>query len=398
MIIDGDITMKNLTKLSYLAASIVLAAGNAQAKGFDIGGTTVNFGGFVKLDAMVSQSDGEIAGIGRDFYVPSLTPIGGDSTTRFDMHARQSRFFFSTVTELENGDKVTGHLEFDMMTSNNGNDERTTNGYSPVMRHAFLKYNNWTLGQTWSNFMDLASLPESLDFVGNPDAAIFIRQAQVRFSQGNFSVSLENPESTVTPFNGGGRITTDDNAMPDFTASYNLKMDWGVVKIAALLRQISIDGSYNGVVYDDSVMSYGISVSTKVNFSNNDDLRVTFNAGKGLGRYIGLNTVNGAVLTTADANAKLETIDAMGVSVAYRHLWSESLRSNFIFSTLNVDNETAYTGAAVTKSTQSYSANLLYQATPKLMVGMEYRFANRQIESGTEGDMNRVQFSAKYDF
>ncbi|CAM3844894.1 DcaP family trimeric outer membrane transporter [Rheinheimera salexigens] len=390
--------MKHLTKLSYLAACITLAAGNAQAAGFDIGGTTVNFGGFVKLDAMVSQSDGEIAGVGRDFYVPSLTPIGGDSTTRFDMHARQSRFFFSTATELEGGDKITGHLEFDMMTSNNGNDERTTNGYSPVMRHAFIKYKNWTLGQTWSNFMDLASLPETLDFVGNPDASIFIRQAQVRYTQGDFSVAVENPESTVTPFGGGGRITTDDNAMPDLTASYNLKTDWGVVKIAGLLRQISIDGSYNGTAYDDSVTSYGVSVSTKVNFSNNDDLRVTFNMGKGLGRYIALNTVNGAVLNGLGSDAKLETIDSMGYSVAYRHLWNETLRSSFVYSALNIDNDTDYTGNSVTKSTHSYSANLLYQATKKLMVGIEYKFANREIEAGADGDMNRVQFSAKYDF
>ncbi len=387
--------MKKITTVSYLAACVALGAGSVQAAGFDIGGTTVNFGGFVKLDAMVSDSDGEIAALGRDFYVPALTPIGGDSTTRFDMHARQSRFFFSTSTELENGEKITGHLEFDFMTSNNGNDERTTNGYSPVLRHAFIKYKNWTLGQTWSNFMDLASLPDTLDFVGNPDAAIFIRQAQVRYTNGNFAIAVENPESTITPFGGGARITTDANATPDITASYTKKTDWGVFKVAGLLRQIAIDGTYSGVRYDDEVTSYGISVSTKIDFSNKDDLRITFNTGKGLGRYVGLNTVNGAVL---DANGNLEAIDVTAFSVAYRHLWSDQWRSTFLYSTLMADNDTALTGVAVTKSTHSYSANLLYQATKKLMVGVEYKFANREVESGLDGDMNRVQFSAKYDF
>jgi len=387
--------MKKITTVSYLAACVALGAGSVQAAGFDIGGTTVNFGGYVKLDAMITSADGEIAAVGRDFYVPALTPIGGESTTRFDMHARQSRFFFSTATELEDGSKINGMLELDFMTSVNGNDERTVNGYSPVLRHAFIKYKNWTVGQTWSNFMDLASLPDTLDFVGNPDAAIFIRQAQVRYTHGNFSFAVENPESTVTPFGGGTRITTDANATPDFTASYNLKTDWGVVKVAGLLRQIAIDGTYNGVRYDDEVTSYGLSVSTKIDLANKDDIRITLNTGKGLGRYVGLNTINGAVL---DANGNLEAIDVTAFSVAYRHLWNDQWRSTFLYSTLMADNDTALTGVLTTKTTQSYSANLLYQATKKLMVGVEYKFANRELESGLDGDMNRVQFSAKYDF
>lgn len=387
--------MKKITTVSYLAACVALGAGSVQAAGFDIGGTNVTFGGYVKLDAMVSDADGEIAAVGRDFYVPALTPVGGDSTTRFDMHARQSRFFFATATELEDGSKINGMVELDFMTSNNGNDERTVNGYSPVLRHAFIKYKNWTVGQTWSNFMDLASLPDTLDFVGNPDAAIFIRQAQVRYTHGNFAFAVENPESTVTPFGGGARITTDANATPDFTASYNLKTDWGVVRVAGLLRQIAIDGTYSGVRYDDEVTSYGLSVSTKIDLANKDDIRITLNTGKGLGRYVGLNTINGAVL---DANGNLEAIDVTAFSVAYRHLWNDQWRSTFLYSTLMADNDTALTGVGATKTTQSYSANLLYQATKKLMVGIEYKFANRELESGADGDMNRIQFSAKYDF
>lgn len=216
--------MRQRKTLNALTAAVALAltAGAAQANnGFKVGDTEVTYGGFIKFDMMYSESDGEIAALGRDFYVPALTPIGGRNTTRFDAHARQSRFFFATSTDLGNGEKMTGRLEFDMMTSNNGNDERTTNGYSPVMRHAFVSYKNWTVGQTWSNFMDLQSLPDTLDFVGNPDAAIFIRQAQIRYTSGNFSVALENPESTITPFGGGARITTDDNATPDLTFGYS---------------------------------------------------------------------------------------------------------------------------------------------------------------------------------
>ncbi|MDX3774043.1 DcaP family trimeric outer membrane transporter [Chromatiaceae bacterium AAb-1] len=386
--------MKKVITVTCLAAAVSLASGSVQAAGFDIGGTTVNFGGFIKLDAMVSDTDGEMAALGRDFYVPSLVPIGGDSETRFDMHARQSRFFFTTETLLENGKKITGRLEFDMMNTNNGADERTTNGYSPGIRHAFFSYDKWLFGQTWSNFMDVQSLPDTLDFVGNTDAAIFIRQAQVRYTNGNFSIALENPESTVTPFGGGTRIATDDNETPDLTVGYTLKTGFGSFRFGGLLRQIAID---NGV-FDDTVTSYGISVSGKIDFAGGDDLRFTFNTGKGLGRYIGLNTVNGAVLTSVGPDARLETIDTTGYSVAYRHLWNTHWRSSFVYSALSADNDTALTGLGVTKSTESYIANLLYQATPKFMVGVELRHSNREIEAGLDGDLNRIQFSAKYDF
>ncbi len=387
--------MKKAITVSALAAAVALAAGNVQAAGFDIGGTTVNFGGFIKVDAMVTKTDGELATLGRDFYVPSLTPIAGDSETRFDMHARQSRFFFTTETLLDNGKKISGRLEFDMMNTNNGADERTTNGYSPGIRHAFFTYDKWLFGQTWSNFMDVQSLPDTLDFVGNTDAAIFVRQAQVRYTAGNFSIALENPESTVTPFGGGTRITTDDNKTPDLTLGYTLKTDLGSFRIGGLLRQIAIDTAG----YDETTTSYGLSFSGKIDFANGDDLRFTFNTGKGLGRYIGLNTVNGAVLTSVNPDdAKLETIDSTGYSIAYRHLWNNQWRSTFLYSALDVDNDTSLTGLGVTESTHSYSANLLYQANKKLMVGVEYKFANREVESGLDGDMHRVQFSAKYDF
>lgn len=389
--------MRQSKTLNTLAAAVTLAltAGVAHAdNGFKVGDTQVTYGGFVKLDMMYTDSDGEIAGVGRDFYVPALTRIGGKSAARFDAHARQSRFFFGTSTDLGNGEKMVGRLEFDMMTSNNGNDERTTNGYSPVIRHAFVTYKNWTLGQTWSNFMDLQSLPDTLDFVGNADAAVFIRQAQIRYTSGNFSVAIENPESTVGQFGTGARITTDDNATPDLTFGYNFKTESASFRLGALLRQIAIDDG----TFDDTVTSYGLSFSGKFNLANKDDIRFTLNHGKGLGRYVGLNTINGAILTGTTSAARLEAIDVTTFSVAYRHLWNDKWRSTFLYSMLSADNEAAFTGTGVTKSTHSYSANALYQFNPKFMMGIEYKFANREIESGLDGDMHRIQFSAKYDF
>lgn len=375
------------------ASAMALSAGGVQANGFNIGDTDVTFGGYVKLDAMYTDSsDGQIAtGIGRDFYIPSLTPVGGaDEGGTFDFHARQSRFFFKTTTKLENGKTLGGHIELDFLATAGG-DERITNSYSPRLRQAFITYDGWLFGQTWSTFMDLSALPDTLDFIGNTDAMPFARQAQIRYTSGNFQVAIENPETTVTPFGGGGRITTDDNATPDLVFKYGQKTEWGNWSVSALVRQLA----YETASFDTTTSAFGLSATAKILLANNNDIRLTATTGSGVGRYIGLNTANGAVL---NSNNELDAIDSTAFAVAYRHNWNSQWRSNLVYSMLSVDNDIALTGAGVTKTTSSWTTNLIYQAAKKLMFGVEYKLANREAESGLDGDMHRLQFSAKYDF
>ena len=104
-------------------------------------GTRFSFGGFVKLDAMVTDTtDGEIpdGSVGRLFYVPSAIPVGSpgaDESTDTDMGAQFSRFWFAADTDMESGDKLKGYLEKDMFGGGNinGNEIATnTYGVSPV--------------------------------------------------------------------------------------------------------------------------------------------------------------------------------------------------------------------------------------------------------------------------
>lgn len=87
-----------------------------------------------------------------------------------------------------------------------------------------------------------------------------------------------------------------------------------------------------------------------------------------------------------------------GYALAYKHAWADKWRSSLIYSAQHIDNDAQLTGLAVTDNTSSYAVNLIYQAASKLMFGVELRHATREILSGDEGDLNRVQFSAKYDF
>ena len=359
--------------------------------------TELDFSGYVKLDAIASSySDGTLpsGNIGRDFYIPGLTPVGGaKEDTQFDAHIRQSRFRFTSSTKLDNQETIKAVLEFDMQVVPDG-DERISNSHQPRIRHAFLTYKNWLFGQTWTTFQDVSALPETLDFIGVTDGTIFARQAMVRYTRGPFQIALENPESTITPFGGGTRIVSDDNALPDLVLRYNHQRDWGHFSIAALVRQLTYNNQQDGKNIDTTETSYGISVGAKINLGEND-LRLMFNSGAGLGRYSALNTANGAVL---DENNQLQSIDSTGYAIAYRHIWNGQWRSNLTYSAFSADNDKALTVLKVTQSTWSTRSNLLYSPAKALTFGAEYTFAKRKLESGLEGDMNRLQFSAKYAF
>ena len=62
------------------------------------------------------------------------------------------------------------------------------------------------------------------------------------------------------------------------------------------------------------------------------------------------------------------------------------------------DADTEWTGMGVTKDASSIHVNLIYSPQPKLDFGIELLLADREIESGADGDLTRLQFSAKYAY
>ncbi|WP_193049017.1 DcaP family trimeric outer membrane transporter [Pseudoalteromonas undina] len=386
------------TPIKTLAATAVLCALSSTAyaaTAAKIGDTEFTYGGYIKLDAMWSDySAGAPAGssVGRDFYVPSTLTVGSDDSSDavFDMHARESRFNFGTATLLDNGKTVKTKIELDFLASAPGGNERVSNSYSPRIRHAFISYDGWLFGQTWSNFQNVGALPEALDFVGPAEGTVFVRQSQIKYTTGAWSFSLENPESTITTA-GGGMAVTDDASLPDFTARYTHKADWGNFVVAALARQLTY--KVGGVDADET--SFGVSASGMVKLGE-DNLKFMLTQGKGLGRYVGLNVARGAVLSGDD----LDAIDSTSGFIAYQHKWNSQWRSTFLYSFLSADNDENLLAmyGDPTESSQSYSANILYSPVKRLTFGAEFKHAERELESGVDGDLDRLQFSVKYAF
>ncbi len=354
--------------------------------------TIISVGGFVKLDAIVSDySKAPIRGIGEDFFIPpSINTSGDPSDPSFNLHAKETRFWLKSNTPTERGD-ISTYFEIDFMASQQGN-ERTVNAYSPRLRHAYINAGRWTVGQTWSSFGDTASVPDYLDDLG-PVGVANARQAQIRYTlpkeNGSWVFALDNPVTTLTPFGGGPRIDADDSAFPDVVVRRNWTGNWGMFSVAGLLRELKIDTAG----FDDSEFGSAIALAGRFNIGDQDDFRWQINYGDGLGRYMGMNSFN---VGTLDANGEINLTTQYGVLAAYRRVWNDNMRSTLGVSFSDADNDTAISGFDVPESYQSSHVNLVWSPIQRMSLGAEYIWGRRKDESGNDGKLNRIQFSAMY--
>lgn len=373
-----------------IQSSPILVAGNP--------GGRFSFGGFVKLDAMLTDTNaGEIAdgSAGRMFYLPSAIPVGGvdEAHADIDTHAMFSRFWFASDGEVQ-GHKTRAYLEFDLFgggMSNLGN-QASTNTHGVTLRQAYVTWDKWLAGQTWSNFQDVAALPDAVDFVGPTEGTTFVRQAQVRYTSGPFSVALENPQTLVNGYRSTTRTISDDGSLPDLTARWTSKGDWGHVSVAGIARQLRHDTATTSA----SDTGYGVSVSGKYNLGKSDDVRYMLTAGRGIGRYVAFGLGADGVLDAT--GGELDGIGVLAGFVSWRHVFNPKLRGNLMFSRAQLDNDTDWTGFGVTESAQSVHANLIYSPFPKLDIGAELIWGNREVESGADGDLRRLHTTVKYSF
>ncbi|MDO9452851.1 MAG: DcaP family trimeric outer membrane transporter [Stagnimonas sp.] len=362
------------------------------------------FGGWIKLDAVASRfSDGDVNVLtgARDYYSPGAIPIAAttalkDEHTYLQAHAKDTRVW-AKGESLIAGHAVTGYLELDFRTNPGGYNTRTTNAYNPGLRRAYFTYDRWLLGQDFTTFRNSEASPESVDALGPTDGLILNRYPQVRYSTDRWQIALEEPETALIANRGATEHSaTGDSIVPDLVVKYLYKPGFGSFSVAGLLRQLKADNHVLPPVNaKGSDTGYALSVAGKVPLMGKDDLRFAASGGVGVGRYLGSNTVDDASVNLV---GEIDAIPVANGFIAYRHPWSDKLRSSFTVSGLVADNDGVQTGGNATQSVLTYRANLLYSPIPPIHFGVEALFGERKNERGDKGSLSRLQFAAKYVF
>lgn len=372
--------------------------------GFKVGATTFKLGGFVKVVGSATRyDDGEVPGgsLGKEFFLPQQIPVGGQSSRDIIGHARQTRLSFSTSTPL-GGKEIKSVVEFDFaLAAAPLGAQRATNPYVPTFRRGFISYGNWLIGQEWTTFQNPGHLPETTDFVGPMDGAIFVRQMMVQYKQplgGGFDLYLaaENPQTETETTTAPALVDNDQDRIPDLVAKLAYKGAIGELHVAGLVRQLSVRN--NGV--GDTAMGWGITTGGKIPFGpeGRHDLRFLATYGHGMGRYFTVGFAPDAIYDATVGN-QLHVIDNIAGFAALKLGWTPTIRSTFMVGYQHVD----YPGGIVlpglaNKAAYSFAGNLFWSPVRNLDFGIEYRHAQREVVNGLKGQMDRVEMAAKYTF
>lgn len=370
--------------------------------------TSLKIGGFARLD-VVKDIDGGAFG---SIAIPSLIPFSNapqnDRRGQFGMNARQSRLYVRTHTPTSLG-AITTHIEGDFIGA--GGNESVTNSSGFRLRHAYAELGPWLVGQTWTNFVDLATYPETIDFAGGQALVQGIRAAQVRYTTSwgkahQLSVAAENPESdifgTVTTTMSAGvsptSTTTLDKA-PDINAKYTYSGDWGRVSLGGLVRHLTLNNKggapINGFVGESSTTTGAWAVQAKVNTFGKDSIQLSAAGGAGVGRYV-LGAVNNtaAVINKGD----LEGIHQEAYSAGYRHFWTPTLRSNVIYGQVQSDYPHPAIPLTTASKIEAIFVNLIWAPIQNGFIGLEWERGKVKNDAGKDGKNDRVLLSFQYGF
>lgn len=360
------------------------AADEAKPLAIDAGGVLLQFGGFVKLDAM---HDFDFIGNEDQFKVNSI-PVAGDPDSQLGgsshMTARGTRFSLDVRATEGPATGMRAYVEGDFFGSGN----------SFRLRHGYGEWKGFLAGQTWSTFQDISARPSTIDYEG-PDSEIFVRQALLRYTKKvsdgfQWSVGVEDANSQVSSaIDGSGR-----NELPDFAGTLRFTNARGHVQVGALLRQLRFVSS-DGTV-DETTGGYGLNLSGSANVLGNDAIMGQIAFGTGMGRYVESfgGTSSDAYMTAA---GDLQALDSWAAVLGYTHHWNERWNSTISGAMSEIDNVAGQAGDAI-KSTRSSHLNLVYKPFPQFMVGGELMWGEREDNDGDSGDALRLQFAVQYKF
>ena len=393
-------------------------------------GSDINMqiGGYAKLDAIGITGGNRSQGANAQFNVFQIQSRGtpptgnapGDPST--NIHARQSRIYL----EASKADTLLGparaFFELDFFAPLDLGTESITNSHAFRLRHAFGEVGPVIAGQTWTTFVDPSTYAEVLDFSG-PGGESFLRQGQIRYTHnfgGGFSgaIAVENPESKVRigegPLSGTGAGAPSSglqvvgvgpfarDSTPDFIGRIRYASPQVNLTLSGVLTRSTAPPPTvaTPIVPGNGQLGFGVHFAGQIAvplFNNKDNFKFQTTYLDGASRYI-LETSAAAPTTAYNSTlTQFDTIKAYGGFGALQHWWTDTLRTNLVYSALKVDNPT-YSGGTVLRATQYGAVNLIYSPWPDVDIGTEFQYGRRTDVDGRSGYQTRVQSSLIYRF
>ena len=358
----------------------------------DIGGglripgseTSLHIYGYAEAHAIHDFKQSGPSDVFTDLTFQPLNNSGGQ-TGKTKFSAETSRFGFETSTPTSLGTFNT-KVEADFYAYGPANRNRLR------LRHAYGEYGGWLIGQTWSTFMDVDDLPETVDFNG-PIGAPFSRRTMVRYTYGDakagykFSVAAEDPEDQF----GGGSA---NERMPQLVARFDKSFDWGAVNVRALAHEKRS--------FSQTKRGFGGGVGGSYKLTDKDLLMGQYTYVEG--DVDQLYGSNGYSIDTDQFDTKGNLTHAgtgaitfdknQGLVLGYARTFSDQLRGSFVLGF----NRGKTAQAVDNKTLGQLFVNLIYTPIKNVELGGEVIYGQRKTFAGDTGTMSRFDLMGRYSF
>lgn len=349
-------------------------------------GAEFNLYGNIRADASYQAEGGSAARMYNQINAVPLEGVG-ERSDEFKSTLAATRLGMDFKAPVGAGDKaLSGKVEVDFLGGASFDNLR--------IRHAYISYTNWLIGQTWSNFAVPDYIPETVDALVYAGGSIK-RTPQVRYTstispETNLVFAVEDPKDAT--------ITGIKQRLPALTARLNHKF---ADNLTVSARAMGNEKRVN----EDEKTAWGVGLGAKYDVVPGTTLKADYYHVKGDSSFV--SYANPGVVTAANGDLLQSEFDSITVGLTQQ--FNDKLRGTIGYGYMNFDQDNGYLAApglnltAVNKDLWQAWANVFYNPTKPLSFGLEYVYGEREAlgaapNGSTKGEDNRINAVAIYNF
>ena len=277
------------------------------------------------------------------------------------------------------------------------------NGYANSgfkLKKAWVQIEDWTVGYSHSTFSDPAAQPDLLDGAGAngkiDKTNVLLRYMHTWKDRWTVAGSVEFPSSA--PQEQEGQTKKVKDYTPDIAALGQIQWDRGLshVRVAAVLRNMA----YRDLISERNrhVIGWGVQLSSVVKATRWLTFYGITSVGQGVGSYTGdLSAGKYDLISNLEKPGRLYAPTTLTGTAGVKFNYLPDLSTTVALATMRTFKEGLIDGDTY-KYGQYLAANLIYNITPRLQIGVEYLAGKRMNYSGEHGNVNRAEavFSASF--
>ena len=321
--------------------------------------------------------------------LPSIPTDGSPPDPHFTMDMYQTRIVFGSTFQTGKLGEVVSYIETDFYGSGGGNLR---------LRHAYIRFLNFRVGQTWSGFTDEEAWPNITDFDG-PATGAWVRNPQVAYfirpnNNQDILFSIELPSTDYSRYLFvDSTLLTANQSIPDLISHYELRWPRGHFQAGVVYRSLKYKNTNDEIKFTPG---WGINLSGSQIVGKSDKLVYQGLVGAGVSRYL-VSFGGSGWDAIPDLNGNLVANPVWGGYVGFQHYWTPKVSSTLvygyaeIFNELKIPSDHLFVGSYI-------SGNVYWNVVGPLNFAMEVIYGNRRDEFDKFGEDIRAQFVFEYNF